>query len=157
MLPRASLGQYLAPLPEGVVPSAPKPTTTSDEEANMGPPSGQEQIPELIPSAQEPASSVQESLQLIVVSVLAGVLFGFAMEKSKVFQPETIRAQMDFSRWVMLKMFLTAAAVTQLGFCALFFCERTRILLERARKYTLESCTGMLGTIVGGWVLGTGM
>jgi len=43
-------------------------------------------------------------------SLLLGFLFGYAMEKAKVYEPKAIRQQMIFRRFIMLKMFLSAFA-----------------------------------------------
>lgn len=47
-----------------------------------------------------------------LVSLLLGLLFGYAMEKAKVYEPKAIRQQMIFRRFVMLKMFLAAFATS---------------------------------------------
>jgi len=41
-----------------------------------------------------------------------GFLFGYAMEKAKVYEPIAIRQQMIFRRFIMLKMFLAAFATS---------------------------------------------
>jgi len=41
-----------------------------------------------------------------------GFLFGYAMEKAKVYEPIAIRQQMIFRRFIMLKMFLAALATS---------------------------------------------
>ena len=46
------------------------------------------------------------------VSLLLGFLFGYAMEKAKVYEPIAIRQQMIFRRFIMLKMFLAAFATS---------------------------------------------
>ena len=45
-----------------------------------------------------------------VISLCLGFLFGYAMEKAKVYEPKAIRQQMVFRRFIMLKMFLAAFA-----------------------------------------------
>ena len=49
------------------------------------------------------------------VSLFLGLLFGFAMEKAKVYEPIAIRQQMIFKRFIMLKMFLAAFATSTLS------------------------------------------
>jgi hypothetical protein len=44
----------------------------------------------------------------ILVGLLMGVVFGFALEKSRVFEPGMIVGQMQLSNFIMLKIFLTA-------------------------------------------------
>ena len=41
-------------------------------------------------------------------SWVLGFVFGYAMEKAKVYEPKAIRQQMIFKRFIMLKMFLAA-------------------------------------------------
>ncbi len=51
------------------------------------------------------------SLELaIVTGILMGFVFGFALEKSRVFEPGMIVGQMQLRNFIMLKMFLTAVA-----------------------------------------------
>ncbi len=47
-----------------------------------------------------------------LISLFLGTLFGFAMEKAKVYEPKAIRQQMIFKRFIMLKMFLAAFATS---------------------------------------------
>lgn len=46
----------------------------------------------------------------IVVGLAMGAAFGFALEKSRVFEPGMIVGQMQFRNFIMLKVFLTAVA-----------------------------------------------
>ena len=46
----------------------------------------------------------------IAVGLLMGVVFGFALEKSRVFEPGVIVGQMQLRNFIMLKVFLTAVA-----------------------------------------------
>lgn len=46
----------------------------------------------------------------ILACICAGIVFGLALEKSRVFEPSSIRGQMILERWIMLKMFLAAMA-----------------------------------------------
>ena len=46
----------------------------------------------------------------IVVGVAMGIVFGFALEKSRVFEPGIIVGQMQLRNFIMLKVFLTAVA-----------------------------------------------
>ena len=39
-----------------------------------------------------------------------GIIFGFALEKSRVFEPGVIVGQMQLRNFIMLKVFLTAVA-----------------------------------------------
>jgi len=47
-------------------------------------------------------------LSAIIIGVLMGIVFGFALEKSRVFEPGMIVGQMQMRNFIMLKIFLTA-------------------------------------------------
>lgn len=46
----------------------------------------------------------------ITVGIAMGIVFGFALEKSRVFEPGIIVGQMQLQNFIMLKIFLTAVA-----------------------------------------------
>ena len=47
----------------------------------------------------------------VVVGLLMGIAFGFALEKSRVFEPGMIVGQMQLRNFIMVKMFLTTVVV----------------------------------------------
>ena len=47
-------------------------------------------------------------LTAVTIGVLMGIVFGFALEKSRVFEPGMIVGQMQMRNFIMLKVFLTA-------------------------------------------------
>lgn len=47
-------------------------------------------------------------INAIIVGLLMGIVFGFALEKSRVFEPGMIVGQMQLRNFIMLKVFLTA-------------------------------------------------
>lgn len=49
-------------------------------------------------------------LTAIVIGLASGAAFGFALEKSRVFEPGVIVGQMQLRNFLMLKIFLTAVA-----------------------------------------------
>lgn len=51
------------------------------------------------------------------VSLAVGFLFGFAMNKARVIEPLVIQDQMVMSRFVMLKLFLTASGTSSCFVC----------------------------------------
>ena len=57
---------------------------------------------------------------IVALGVIMGIIFGFAIEKSRVIDPETIIGQFQLKKFIMLKVFLTAIATGLLVF-ALFF------------------------------------
>lgn len=46
----------------------------------------------------------------VAVGILMGIVFGFALEKSRVFEPGMIVGQMQMRNFIMLKVFLAAVA-----------------------------------------------
>ena len=55
----------------------------------------------------------------IAVGLLMGVVFGFALEKSRVFEPGIIVGQMQLRNFIMLKVFLAAVATGAVVLAAL--------------------------------------
>ena len=49
-------------------------------------------------------------MSYIIIGLLMGFVFGWALEKSRVFEPGMIVGQMQLSNFIMLKVFLTAVA-----------------------------------------------
>lgn len=49
----------------------------------------------------------------ILIGLLMGTVFGFALEKSRVFEPGVIVGQMQLSNFIMLKGFLSAVSRSQ--------------------------------------------
>lgn len=84
----------------------------------------------------------------VSTGLLMGIVFGFALEKSRVFEPGIIVGQMQLRSFIMLKVFLTAVAtgavvlavLNGLGFVG---------LQPKAALYAAD--------IVGGLVLGAGI
>ena len=54
----------------------------------------------------------QHVLFSISTVLIMGILFGFFMNKARVFEPKVIRDQFRFERFIMLKMFLAAAGTS---------------------------------------------
>ena len=109
--------------------------------------------------ATEAKTSPSNARQMLVLIKSAGIgfLFGFVLEKSKVYDPQIIRDQMTMKRFIMLKMFFSALASSTL-----------MILVFRSRYPTayakvLESGSDALkkksvkSVIAGGLILGLGM
>ena len=80
--------------------------------------------------------------------VLMGIVFGFALEKSRVFEPGMIVGQMQLRNWIMLKVFLTAVAT---GAVVLAFLNGFGFvkLQPKAALYAAD--------VVGGLILGAGI
>jgi uncharacterized protein len=84
----------------------------------------------------------------IISGLLMGVVFGIALEKSRVFEPGIIVGQMQLRNWIMLKVFLSAVAT---GAVVLAFLNGFGLvkLQPKAALYAAD--------IVGGLILGAGI
>ncbi len=84
----------------------------------------------------------------IAVGLAMGIVFGFAVEKSRVFEPGMIVGQMQLRNFIMLKVFLTAVAT---GAIVLAFLNGFGLvaLQPKAAAYAAD--------IVGGLLLGAGI
>ena len=84
----------------------------------------------------------------IVVGLLMGVVFGIALEKSRVFEPGMIVGQMQLRNFIMLKIFLTAVATGAVVLAALNGLGIVK-LQPKAALYAAD--------VVGGFTLGVGI
>jgi uncharacterized protein len=84
----------------------------------------------------------------VLTGLLMGVVFGFALEKSRVFEPGIIVGQMQLRNFIMLKVFLTAVATGALVLAALNGFGFVK-LQPKAALYAAD--------IIGGLVLGAGI
>jgi hypothetical protein len=84
----------------------------------------------------------------IVTGLLMGFVFGWALEKSRVFEPGMIVGQMQLSNFIMLKVFLSAVA-TGLVVIAVLYGFGYAKLYPKDLYYT--------AVIVGGLMLGAGI
>lgn len=55
----------------------------------------------------------------IITGLLMGIIFGFALEKSRVFEPGMIVGQFQLRNFILIKVFLSAIAVTAIVFAVL--------------------------------------
>lgn len=84
----------------------------------------------------------------IFTGLLMGIVFGFALEKSRVFEPGIIVGQMQLRNFIMLKVFLTAVATGALVLAILNGFGFVK-LQPKAALYAADA--------VGGLVLGAGI
>lgn len=84
----------------------------------------------------------------VSVGLLMGVVFGFALEKARVFEPGMIVGQMQMRNFIMLKVFLTAVATGAIALAALHGFGYVK-LQPKAALYSAD--------VVGGLILGTGI
>lgn len=87
-------------------------------------------------------------LSAILVGLAMGTAFGFALEKSRVFEPGIILGQMQLRSFIMLKVFLTAVATGLVVLAALHG-------FGVAKLHPKATIFG--ADIVGGLVLGAGI
>jgi hypothetical protein len=87
-------------------------------------------------------------LSAIVTGLLMGALFGFALEKARVFEPGVIVGQMQMRSFIMLKVFLTAVATGAVALAALNGFGLVK-LQPKAAFYAAD--------IAGGLILGVGI
>ena len=84
----------------------------------------------------------------VLVGLLMGTVFGFALEKSRVFEPGMIVGQMQLRNFIMLKVFLTAIATGAVMLAALNGFGVVK-LQPKAALYAADA--------VGGLILGIGI
>lgn len=84
----------------------------------------------------------------IVIGVAMGIVFGFALEKSRVFEPGIIVGQMHMRNFIMLKVFLTAVATGAVVLAALNGLGYVKLAPKAAMYYA---------DIIGGLILGVGI
>jgi uncharacterized membrane protein YedE/YeeE len=84
----------------------------------------------------------------ILIGLLMGAVFGFALEKSRVFEPGVIVGQMQLRNFIMLKVFLTAVATGAVVLAVL----NGFGFVKLSPKATLYGAD-----IVGGLILGMGI
>ncbi|MBM3469083.1 MAG: hypothetical protein FJX71_06610 [Alphaproteobacteria bacterium] len=87
-------------------------------------------------------------IEILFVGLLIGGIFGFALEKARVFEPGMIIGQLQLRNFIMLKVFLTAVATGLVIFSVFQFLGFERLNWKIA-VYKAD--------IVGGLVLGIGV
>lgn len=87
-------------------------------------------------------------LSAVIIGLLMGIIFGVALEKSRVFEPGMIVGQMQMRNFIMLKVFLTAVVtgLIVIGIMHGFFAVK---LFPKALLYGAD--------IIGGLILGAGI
>jgi len=84
----------------------------------------------------------------ILIGIVMGAVFGFALEKSRVFEPGMIVGQMQLGNFIMLKVFLSAVATGAVVLAVLNGFDVVK-LQPKAAIYAAD--------VVGGLVLGAGI
>ncbi|KAJ1472607.1 hypothetical protein T484DRAFT_1839651 [Baffinella frigidus] len=108
-------------------------------------------------AADPPDVSYQRLAGALFVAACMGLVFGAAMELSKVTNPASIRGVFLIEKSLMLKMFLSATATSALSFAVLAVAAPKR--MEAARKEFMGcGCgKGIPAVVLGAFLLGCGM
>jgi len=97
------------------------------------------------------------NIRTIGFALLFGIIFGFLMNKANVFVAPTIRTQMIFQRYIMLKMFLGAVGMSMLSVSLLVLCNES-IYRKVLNSYIEQnSRRGLFHYLIGGSLIGLGM
>jgi hypothetical protein len=84
----------------------------------------------------------------LIIGITVGIIFGFAFEKSKVFEAASIIGQLLFKRFIMLKVLMTAMIVSGLVLTTLNSLGMIQFYIKDLNLYT---------NIMGGGLLGAGI
>lgn len=84
----------------------------------------------------------------LVIGICVGIIFGFAFEKSKVFEAASIIGQLLFKRFIMLKVLMTAMITSGLVLTSLHSLGLIGFYIKDLNLYT---------NIMGGSLLGAGI
>lgn len=106
-------------------------------------------------SADAPAAGENYCLGLSVAAAM-GVIFGGLFEKSHVFEPQMMRGQFIFERWIMIKMFMGAITGSAIAFSLLSVAAPSNFSAVRASFHPAQRGY-VSGGMLGGAVLGAGM
>jgi hypothetical protein len=87
-------------------------------------------------------------MEAVLIGLVMGIVFGFALEKSRVFEPGMIVGQMQLRNFIMLKVFLTAVATGAVALAVLNGLGMVKLHPKGAL---------FVADIVGGLVMGAGI
>jgi hypothetical protein len=79
----------------------------------------------------------------VVIGIVMGIIFGFALEKSRVFEPGIIVGQMQLRNFIMLKVFLTAVGTGAIVLAVLNGFGDVK-LQPKAAAYAADAVGGLL-------------
>ena len=135
----------------------------SDTDADVHTEMKKKELDEQHVQVKEPSHKLSLAKEILtwtfkyVISTLIGFIFGYAMEKAKVYEPIAIRQQMIFQKFIMLKMFLAAMciATASVFIAANVFKVRYNKILSGGKDALKSKSAHTL--IVGGLLIGVGM
>ncbi|KAL9178476.1 hypothetical protein ACHAXT_001814 [Thalassiosira profunda] len=95
---------------------------------------------------------------VVLASSIMGALFGLAFYKSHVYEPQVIRGQFLFQRFVMLKVFFGAMGIGALIFSTMSYM-KVKAMADVRELWKPTSLTRgwVTGPVIGGVLLGVGM
>jgi uncharacterized membrane protein YedE/YeeE len=96
-------------------------------------------------------------MSIAIYGLLQGLVFGVALEKSKVYVPELIRQQMLFTKFTMLKVFLVGTIVGMVAIALMEHFKISKRKVKPCQALGLGIFGGMGANIFGGTLLGIGM
>eukprot|EP00057_Strongylocentrotus_purpuratus_P026209 XP_011680683.1 PREDICTED: uncharacterized protein LOC591506 [Strongylocentrotus purpuratus] len=104
-------------------------------------------------------SNIARTVGKLAACFLCGIIFGIAAEKGRVFETATIRGQFIYQRWIMMKMFLSAAATSCFCLALLSVIPLTKNVFESSRTAYVAGLThkGIISVTIGGAILGAAM
>ena len=107
-----------------------------------------------VAATDEPPATMGPAL---AASMVMGLIFGAVMDLGKVTNPIVIREQFIFQRFIMLKMFLSAAGTS--AFCFAVLSKTAPRKFEAAREAFFPGLVqkGFLSVVIGPLLLGAGM
>lgn len=107
-------------------------------------------------AAAQPQLPAPQPLAALFTASCMGICFGFLFEKSHVYEPQAIRGQFNFERWIMMKMFMGAVTASCFSFVLLSVFAPQRFETVRLNFHPIKR--GLLsGGALGGGLLGVGM
>lgn len=84
----------------------------------------------------------------IIVGLFIGIIFGFAFEKSRVFEAASIMGQLLFKRFIMLKVLMTAIVTSLIVMAVLHYGDA---FVFKIKPFNISA------SIIGGSILGIGI
>lgn len=112
---------------------------------------GPKQKQDLPPMVVEILAQFQKIFRDYKYNVIAGIVFGIALQRGRVHESSIILGQMNFSHFVMLKMFLSASATSILGS---IFIEKYLNRPDNRECMTEKYPRGAYGVMIGASLLG---
>lgn len=112
-----------------------------------------------VPIGDDSRPTPNRTVTSLAVSAACGLVFGFAIEKGKVYEPAVVKNQMLLSKFVMMKMFLSGIISGMFVLAVMSMLPFTRRRYLGAKSVFVRGLRekGFLTTLSGGALLGSGM